>query len=351
MGWSRRGILEEKVIVMDRKLDIPSLVSTQTFLARHNKALQLVKKEMLSGFVFVIDNQGNLVTKGSRGSNHEGSIGLVDDSEVSAVAGPVDELITQEMQKVKAVQTLWGGFLEHKDQCPDMWRLSLHFLRKLCGRVELYADKDGESFARSAGLEYDAVHLLPKAKAGLDRVWSAGKLMTMAQQDCPFIHVDGDAFIREPFSLPSFIAQNKEPWLYEVESYRNYYTCWDQFPAHPTNQRPLVSYCFGLVGGTAYSEIAGACEDSLRFMYENSEAIIDLSNRVDRGHVLASVLVEQIWVPIFMEKRGVEISTYLQGSQVNYDAISKRYFHAMGGKLSEVILSEVRTLADKLLRE
>ena len=47
MGWSRRGILEEKVIVMDRKLDIPSLVSPQSFLARHNKALQLVKKEML----------------------------------------------------------------------------------------------------------------------------------------------------------------------------------------------------------------------------------------------------------------------------------------------------------------
>lgn len=226
-----------------------------------------------------------------------------------------------------------------------MWQLSLHFLRRTFGRVELYADAPGRAFAEGAGLAYDAIHELPPPQAGLERVWSVGKLLAAAQQAEPFLHVDGDAFVRQLPEPAPFIVQNEESWHLGSD----FYKWWDAVPCRPVPGAPIVSYCFGIFGGTAFAEIAAACRQSVDFLTAHADEMKTLLASHPLAPLLASILVEQIWVPMLLREAGIEPAPYLRKDQMWDDAVAKRFFHAMDGKRSPIIRDQVQALAQHTL--
>lgn len=246
---------------------------------------------------------------------------------------------------MKAIQTLWGAAQGGHAQPPLMWQLSLHFLRRTFGRVELYADTAGRAFAERAGLAYDAVHELPPPQAGLERVWSVGKLLAAAQQTEPFLHVDGDAFVRQLPDPAPFIVQNEESWHLESD----FYKWWDAVPFRPVANATTASYCFGIFGGTASAEIATACRQSVDFLTAHADEMKTILDSHPLAPLLASILVEQIWVPMLLKQVGIEPTPYLRNDHLWDDAVAKRFFHAMDGKRSPIIRDQVQALAQHTL--
>lgn len=246
---------------------------------------------------------------------------------------------------MKAIQTLWGAARDGHTQPPLMWQLSLHFLRHTFGRVELYADVQGRTFAEGAGITYDAVHDLPPPHPGLERVWSVGKLLAAARQTEPFLHVDGDAFVRQLPEAAPFLVQNEEHRHHGGD----FYQWWDAVPFRPVQGAPIVSYCFGIFGGTAATEIATACRQAVDFMEAHAAEMIALLDSHPRAPLLATCLVEQIWVPMLLKKAGILPTPYLRSGRLWDDAVSKKFFHAMDGKRSPIVQEQVRALSEHTL--
>ncbi|MBE2179150.1 MAG: hypothetical protein IAE97_01580 [Chthoniobacterales bacterium] len=246
---------------------------------------------------------------------------------------------------MKAIQTLWGAATGGHTQPPLMWQLSLHFLRRTFGRVELYADAQGRAFAKGAGLVYDTVHELPPPRTGLERVWSVGKLLAAAQQSEPFLHVDGDAFVRKAPEAAAFIVQNEEHWHHGGD----FYQWWDAVPFRPVQGAPIVSYCFGIFGGMAATEIATACRQAVDFMEAHAAKMIALLDTHPCAPLLATCLVEQIWVPMLLKEAGITPTPYLRSGRLWDDAVSKKFFHAMDGKRSALVQDQVQALAQHTL--
>jgi len=243
---------------------------------------------------------------------------------------------------MKAVQTLWMDAGTGHRQPSLLWRLSNHFLRENFDRVELYADAEGRTYAEGAGLVYDEIFELPPPHEGFASLWSLGKLITASRQTEPFIHVDGDVFLRTVPPAVPFIVQNAEPNWHSGTEIGAFWAKQIQ----PVADAPLLSYCFGIFGGTAHQEIAAACQDTIDFLYANAEA---MREPMAEEPLLCTILVEQIWVPMFLQKRGVEITSYLDPAHMWEDAVQKRYFHAMGGKRNSAIMQRVEALAARTL--
>jgi hypothetical protein len=246
---------------------------------------------------------------------------------------------------MKAIQTLWGAAKGGHSQPPLMWQLSLHFLRRTFGRVELYADAPGRAFAEGAALVYDAVHELPPPHPGLERVWSVGKLLAASQQTEPFLHVDGDAFVRQAPEPAPFIVQNVEHW----RPGDDFYEWWNAVPFRPVPGAPIVSCCFGIFGGTAFAEIADACRHSVDFLTEHADEMTALLNTHPCSPHLATCLVEQIWVPMLLKQAHIEPTPYLDEGRLWDSAVEKQFFHAMDGKRSAIVQEQVQALAQRTL--
>ncbi len=246
---------------------------------------------------------------------------------------------------MKAIQTSWGAAKGGHSQPPLMWQLSLHFLRRTFGRVELYADAPGRAYAEGAGLVYDAIHELPPPHPGLERVWSVGKLLAASRQNEPFLHVDGDAFVRQLPQPAPFIVQNLEHWHENGDFYR----WWDAVPFRPVPGAPIVSWCFGIFGGTAFEQIAGACGQAVDFLAEHADEMKTLLNSQPQAPLLASILVEQVWVPMILKQAGIEPTPYLDSARMWDSAVEKQFFHAMDGKRSAIVQEQIQALARNTL--
>lgn len=96
------------------------------------------------------------------------------------------------------------------------WILSCNQLRKFYDEVELYTDSFGyEILIEKLNLPYTKVHVvLDEMNQYPKEFWAIAKIKTYELQDTPFLHVDGDVFIWQPFPKQllkkSLIVQNLE---------------------------------------------------------------------------------------------------------------------------------------------
>lgn len=131
---------------------------------------------------------------------------------------------------MKIVQTFWTGsavpaghLLNIKAGWPSAeyhwmsWALSCLQLHKLYGQIELVTDDVGKKILLDTlGLPYTSVSTVLQDKLNNypPELWSLAKIIAFAVQQEPFLHVDGDFFIWQPFDTAitqaGVVAQNLE---------------------------------------------------------------------------------------------------------------------------------------------
>lgn len=179
-----------------------------------------------------------------------------------------------------------GGWLSEKHHAISC-AYSLFQLRKFHPgyRIKMFTDKKGYSWLiNRLGLEYDDVYTeLDVLNCYPEIFWCLGKIYTYSKQQEPFIHVDSDVFIWEPFDL---FFQNKKMLFQNFEiNYPVYQEtlidCHNSEIAIPHPLRHLlqtgsdiVSANFGVMGSNDIELIQEYCRICFDFINNNREKIM-----------------------------------------------------------------------------
>lgn len=229
-------------------------------------------------------------------------------------------------RSMKAVQSLALSADCPHQQDEICWRLSNLRLNRLFPVVELWADEAGAAWAAEIGLRYSAVHQLPYIPDELRRIWCISKLQAMAAQREPFLHVDGDVFLQRllPQFGEAFVVQSEETHVDAAGR-------WDRLGFAPIPKPPeLRSYNFGVVGGTAWQELAAAAESILACLHDNCALVAGACRRCG-----LPMLVEQIWLPAIMAAAGFQPACLLRADHLQADAAAAGYCHAQSRSKSD----------------
>jgi hypothetical protein len=200
-------------------------------------------------------------------------------------------------KQIKIIQSFWGGKDKRIDNSYGWhdsrfhwlgWMLSCHQLRKYYDRVELYTDEFGyDMLIRKLKLPYTKVHVVLDELNDLPGgLWAMAKIKVYSMQDEPFLHVDGDVFIFEPFSQElmsaPLIAQNLE-----VATTGYCQEMWTHISPHLTylpqemdnfhHKRSDTAYNMGIAGGNNIDFFKKYTRLAYEFVY-NNKAVWDKIN-------------------------------------------------------------------------
>lgn len=193
---------------------------------------------------------------------------------------------------MKIIQSFWAGkyndleynfgWLSNKYHYLS-WILSCNQLRKYYDEVELFTDNLGYSILiEKLRLPYTNVRVvLNELNTYDDNLWALAKIKAYSIMNEPFLHVDGDVFIFEPFDKKlmesSIITQN-------IETTSNYY--WDMWSKikpqlnfipkimnYYNNQLHSKAYNMGIFGGNNISFIKQYTETSFDFVNKNKDSL------------------------------------------------------------------------------
>jgi hypothetical protein len=190
---------------------------------------------------------------------------------------------------MKVIQSFWGGknksiqnsygWLDYKFHWLG-WMLSCHQLVKYYNEVELYTDEFGyDILIRKLHLPYSKVHVVLDELNNLPNdLWAMAKIKTYSMQKEPFLHVDGDVFIFEPFPeeliKSQLIAQNKElTTTYYRAMWDKIYPNLEYLPIQMEcfhHGRNHLAYNMGIVGGNDVDFFKRYSRLSSDFVYKNT---------------------------------------------------------------------------------
>jgi hypothetical protein len=179
----------------------------------------------------------------------------------------------------------WGSEKSHL----LAWILSLETARRHYPATTLITDDAGAGLlVDGLGLEFDTVSLGLNVLEGYDPVWwSIGKLVAIAQQDEPFVHIDPDVFLWSPLpaelSAAPVFAQNPELFSWSGSYYRPDYLehalsgvdeTWlpEEWGWHATPGVAARGECCGIVGGTRPDFLRHYARQALRIVNEPGNA-------------------------------------------------------------------------------
>lgn len=189
---------------------------------------------------------------------------------------------------MKIIQSFWTGkhsvvysfgWLSNKYHYLS-WILSCNQLRKYYDEVELFTDSLGYSILiEKLKLPYTKVHIvLDELNIYDDNLWALAKIKSYSLMNEPFLHIDGDVFIFEPFDKnlmgSNIITQN-------IETTSDYY--WDMWSKikpqlnfipeimnNYDNQFHNKAYNMGIFGGNEISFIKCYTDASFNFVCTSS---------------------------------------------------------------------------------
>ena len=193
---------------------------------------------------------------------------------------------------MKIVQSFWSaekdlttntfGWLSSQHHLMG-WALSCLKLRAYYDDVHLYTDTNTKNLLIDyLHLPYTTVHTdydhMNHYKSCL---YALPKIMTYAAQDKPFIHVDGDVFIYEPFSSElenaQLIAQNFETGTAFnetiIKELRNDILYMPDYLADELNKKKQCAYNAGILGGNDLKFLNNYATKALDFVDSNCESI------------------------------------------------------------------------------
>jgi hypothetical protein len=191
---------------------------------------------------------------------------------------------------MKAVQSFWvlpgdinaGGWINKRYEFIS-WSLSYALLKNNFGEVALNANLDGAAMLTDTlGLDYDEVITDLENETGLlKKAWVFGKMYAYANQNEPFVHVDGDAFWfnlpDEAFFKAGVLAQNIEM---DETAYKN---IWISIHKRIEKRLPCLDTPYsklamaanmGITGGTDNEIFKSFYQDVLEFVDDNTETFV-----------------------------------------------------------------------------
>ncbi|MBW4361238.1 DUF6734 family protein [Flavobacterium taihuense] len=263
----------------------------------------------------------------------------------------------------KIIQTFWlpnkldnsllntGGFV-----CPEInlmsWAFSCLQLCKFYPEVELHTNQAGkEILIDLLGLPYTKVHLSLETEFIdnlLPSMWAYSKIHTYSIQKEPFLHVDGDIFIWEPFNdklvQSPLIAQNIEENLsvYKhclkiIKKKLPFMPNWLEF-----DDLQIRAYNAGIIGGNDISFFKKYTSLAFEFYERNKKQLASLieTNLETNKHI--HIIPEQylfyklsnkmnIQVMLQDEKKvDSEIGSFSQFVEIEKIPNEKKYMHVLG---------------------
>lgn len=196
---------------------------------------------------------------------------------------------------MKIIQSFWTGKKELSNTFGWVsakhhylgWILSVNQLRRYYDEVELFTDKKGfDMLINTLKLPYTKVHVVMDTLNNYNpNLWALSKIKAYSLMEDPFLHVDGDVFIWEPFPkdllASHLITQNLEC----TSAY--YRDMWASI-------RPKLSHCssymenfdqgkanhafnMGIFGGHDLSFIKKYTEESFAFVDQNISKLGDIN--------------------------------------------------------------------------
>ena len=262
---------------------------------------------------------------------------------------------------MKILQTLWIsnkndariGWLSTKFHLMS-WALSASSIQKYYSNIELVTDNLGkEILIDKLQLPYHGVSLVQEDfKPLLPSLWVLRKLYTYARQNEPFIHIDGDAYLFEPFNHEflnaPLVAQNYEynhPYYFQgFEEVMN--NCF-QIPNYLKEdyQGRLSAVNAGIMGGSNTGFFKKLYHEVTSFLEHNKDRLEQLEP------FSFNIFLEQFWFKKLADELQIPIS-YQMNQEIGYpfnygldrfwDLPTKcNYIHVMNYKQNPTICEQV----------
>lgn len=261
------------------------------------------------------------------------------------------------------VQALSGGWLDRKFHFMS-WALSCLQLTRYYDEVELVTDSLGKYLlVEKLGLPYTrVVEVLDSINHYDSSLWAMGKLVAFQQQQTPFLHVDSDVYIWEPFSREveeaPLVAQNLE------QGYKFYATLLDQIEKHfpyipeairinQLREHSANAYNAGILGGNNLPFFREYTQEARRFVDINVGAL----RKIDFTRF--NCVYEQHLFYCLARQRGLNVHCYSRTIQehcinVEFKGVhnfvgapdTKKYIHLFGDIKKNPLMC--RTLGNKL---
>lgn len=227
---------------------------------------------------------------------------------------------------MKIAQTLWSnnkdllkyhfGWLSPMYHLAS-WALSCLRLKEYYNDLHLYTDTTGRDILISyMKLPYDHVHVIYDDMGDCnENFWAVPKIMTYSRQDCPFIHVDGDVFIWEPFGKDfeqaGLIAQNLE---IGTDCYRGKM---DQIAADMDFVPDILKTELSKESIPAYNAgIMGGCD--FEFFRKYADVALDVAgnnfkdNKQNKASIDFNILFEQVLFHSLSEQENKKVTCYFK---------------------------------------
>lgn len=195
---------------------------------------------------------------------------------------------------MKIVQTFWSGgrtmpelfaYGWNSPECHLIgWALSSCLLRRYYDELVLFTDKAGKALLiEKLGLPYTEVHEeLDCLNHYHPDLWALSKIYTYSRQREPFLHVDADVFLWEPFSTEllssDLIAQNLENGGAEYRTVFDSLSdsiCYFPEALQAQNGRDIYTYNAGIFGGSDLEFFREYCQEAFHFVDQNLECLDD----------------------------------------------------------------------------
>lgn len=243
------------------------------------------------------------------------------------------------------------------------WTLSCLSLRQFYDDVELYTDRMGyELLIEKLRLPYTKVYVVYDENLCRPLYWAYAKIRTYAAQTEPFLHVDGDVYISQPFSdaviNAPLVAQNREigtgyyrKMIDDILKMPDIFLPEDLIDSISSDM--VSSYNMGVFGGCDMDFIHDYCEKATMFIVQNHMDEIEVKPKYDLD---CNILFEQILFAVLADKVKREVSCVIgkavkDEGYTNYEFCdisnfdSHRYFHILGGhKRNRKVLKDLSSL-------
>ena len=273
---------------------------------------------------------------------------------------------------MRIIQTFWSGGRDPLQYgygwpLPEYnmmsWVLSCLSLRKYYDDVELYTDKLGyELLIEKLRLPYTHVHVVYDENLCRPLHWAYAKIRTYTAQTEPFLHVDGDVYISQPFPDVVFdaplVAQNREigtvyyqKMIDDILKMSNIVLSEDLMNSISLDM--VSSYNMGVFGGNDMEFIHEYCEKAIGFVVRNHLDDIEVKPKFDLD---CNILFEQVFFAVLADKFNRDVVSVIDKAIkdegytssefcdiCNFD--SHRYCHILGGhKRNKNVLKDLSSL-------
>jgi len=205
----------------------------------------------------------------------------------------------------------------------EMAAVSNFFAQKHGYETILYTDDLGENILYK--VPYNNILRLPDHTLNKfpKTIWNMGKILTTSLVNEPFLHLDLDLFLYKPikdeFLNKPAIFFHEEIWMDKLLFDTSFI-----IKRHPKNinNNTYRSYNCAMFGGTDYQIFNEVSKEVCDFVLENSQFLekmneqqIQLKKKGLVNNVLhLTSLVEQLWIPVLLKNKGIDISTILYDS-------------------------------------